>query len=110
MPEAFLKLCDEVERDTASARNFVERRPHYQRVLDYIIAHPEERDELATALSRSFYPGEGAANASIYLLLFLMESLKWPEVRVAAEHRYDDGGNHMYDSEIKRLLDIYEVA
>lgn len=39
-----------------------------------------------------------------------MKPLKWPEVKVAAEERFNDGGNHMYDSEMKRLLEIYDAG
>jgi hypothetical protein len=58
-------------------------------VLDYIVSHPDERDAMAAALAASFYCRPGAAHASIYLLQFLMESLKWPEIRVAAEERWN---------------------
>ena len=77
-------------------------------MLDYTIAHPDERDAMAAALSGSFYGRPGAAAADIYLLQFLMESLKWPEVRAAAEERWNDGGNSVRG--IKGLLEIYHVA
>ena len=110
MPDAFHKLCEEVARDTKFLHMVSDCHPHYQRVLDYIVAHPEERDEMATALSGSFYGRPGAAAASIYLLLFLMPSLRWPEVRIAAEARYNDGGNHFHDSDLRELLEIYNAA
>lgn len=60
MTEAFRKLCTDVYRDTKFLHDLKDCFPHYQRVLDYIIAHPEERDEIAVALSGSFYgkPGQ----------------------------------------------------
>ncbi|HEY6166418.1 MAG TPA: hypothetical protein VI454_00170 [Verrucomicrobiae bacterium] len=109
MSDAFCDLCAEVERATAFLHELDKCRPHYQRVLDYINAHPEERDEMAAALSGSFYGRPGAARASVYMLQFLMQSLKWPEVRVAAEERWNDGGNHFYDCEMKSLLAIYGI-
>jgi hypothetical protein len=39
-----------------------------------------------------------------------MERLKWPEVKAAAEERWNDGGNHYHDTEIKQLLEIYGPA
>ena len=108
MPDAFHELCIEVGRATNFLHSLEECRPHYQRVLDYIVAHPEERDAMAAALSGSFYGRPGAAAASTYLLQFLMESLKWPEVRVAAEERSNDGGNSVPG--LKDLLDVYHVA
>ena len=108
MSDAFHELCTEVYRATKFLRSVEECRPHFQRVLDYIIAHPDERDAMAAALSASFYDRPGAASADIYLLQFLMESLKWPEVRAAAEERWNDGGNSV--PEIKDLLKIYHVA
>ena len=110
MSDAFHELCIEVDRATKFLRSVEECRPHFKKELDYILAHPDERDTMATALSGSFYDRPGAVTASIYLLQFLMESLKWPEVRVAAEERWNDGGNHFYDAEIKQLLEIYGAA
>jgi hypothetical protein len=110
MSDTFLKLCDDVERATAHIHSLEACHPHYRRVLDYIISHPAERDSMATALSGSLYGKPGSARASIYLLQYLMESLRWPEVRVAAEARLDDGGNHFHDTELKRLLDLYVVS
>jgi hypothetical protein len=107
MSEAFHLLCAEVARDTKFLHNLKDCFPHYQRVLDYIVAHPEERDEMAAALSGSLYDKPGAAAASVYLLQFLMESLKWPEVRLAAEERWNDGGNSVPG--IKDLLEMYDV-
>jgi hypothetical protein len=75
--------------------------PDSRRLLDYIHTHPDERASIAAALVQGF---------DIYLLQFLMPSMKWPEVRAAAEERWNDGGNHFYDSEIKQLLEIYNVA
>lgn len=108
MSDAFHKLCAEVASDTKSIHVLESCFPHYRRVLDYIVAHPEERDEMATALSGSFYGKPGSAAASVYLLQFLMESLKWPEIRVAAEERWNDGGNSVPG--IKDLLEIYHEA
>jgi hypothetical protein len=110
MPDAFHILCAEVARDTKFLRELKACYPHYQRVLDYIVAHPEQRDKMAAALSGCFYDRPGAAIASVYLLQFLMKSLKWPEVRAAAEERRKDGGNHFHDTEIKQLLEIYGAA
>src|SRR5215471_12872116 len=98
MSEAFNELCTEVARDTKFLHLVADCYPHYQRVLDYIVAHPEERDEMATALSRNFYDSPGKAPASIYLLQFLMERLKWEEVKSAAEQRWNDGGNQYHQS------------
>jgi len=110
MSDAFHTLCAEVARGTKFLRELKDCYPHNQRVLDFIVAHPKERDEMAAALSASFYDRPGSAAASIYLLQFLMASLKWPEVRTAAEQRWNDGGNHFHDAEIKQLLAIYEAS
>ena len=110
MSDAFLTLCSEVYRDTKFLHLLKDHFPHYQRVLDYIVAHPEERQEMATALSGSLNGKPGSAPASIYLLQFLMKRLKWPEVRAAAEERFNDGGNHFHDVDLKELLDIYGAA
>jgi len=101
MSNAFQTLCDEVARDTKFLHELKDCHPHYQRVLDYIVAHPEERDEMAAALSHRF---------DIYPCLFLMPILKWPEVRAAAEARCNDGGNHFHDGDIKKLLEIYGMV
>jgi hypothetical protein len=63
---------------------------------------------MAAALSGSFYRRPGAAAASTYLLQFLMEPLKWPEVRTAAEERLNDGGNSVPG--LKDLLAVYQAA
>jgi len=106
MSVEFCKLCADVARDTKFLHNLEDCRPHYQKVLDYILAHPEERDELASALCG----GSPRAEASIYLMQFLMETLKWPEAIAVAEARLNDGGNHFLDCEYRRLLEIYRVA
>jgi hypothetical protein len=110
MSDAFRDLCLEVARDTKFLRELKDCYPHYQRVHDYIATHPRERDEIATGFAGSFYGKPGCVPADVYLLQFLMESLKWPEIKVAAEERLDDGGNHYGDREIQRLLDIYRVT
>jgi hypothetical protein len=110
MSEAFRKLCLDVAHDTKFLHELKDCYHHYQRVLDYIVAHPEERDEMAAGLAGCFYGKPGCVAADVYLLQFLMKSLKWPEIKAAAEERWNDGGNHFWDCEIKRLLDIYHVA
>jgi hypothetical protein len=108
MSDTFRKLCVDGYRDTQFLHDLKDCFPHYQRVLDYIITHPEQRDEMAAALSGSFYNKPGAAVAEIYVLQFLMQSLKWPEIREAAEMRWNDGGNSVPG--IKDLLEVYRAA
>src|ERR1700704_6362250 len=98
MSAAFSRLYDEVSAATKVLHTVEQCQLHYQRLLDYIQAHPDERETIARVLVRGF---------DIYLLQFLMQSLKWSEVRAAAEERWNDGGNHFYDTEIKQLLEIY---
>ncbi len=108
MSETFHKLCADVARDTKFLHVLEDCFPHYQRVLDFIVTHPEERNEIAAALSGSFYRKPGSVAASIDLLRFLMKSLKWPEIKAAAEERWNDGGNSVPG--IKDLLEIYHAA
>ena len=65
MSEAFQQICAEVDRATRFLRTVQECRPHYQRVLDYIMAHPEERDPIAGLLAGSLTGQPDAARASI---------------------------------------------
>jgi hypothetical protein len=101
MSAAFTTLFKEVSGATKFLHTIEECRPQYQRILDYIHAHPDERASIASFLAEHF---------DIYLLLFLMPSLRWPEVRVVAEARYNDGGNHFHDSDLRELLEIYSAA
>ena|SRR5215468_4675180 len=101
MSEAFAKLYREVAASTRFLHTVAECTPHYQRLLDYIQTHPGERDNIGEVLVQNF---------DVYLLQFLMPSLRWSEVRVAAERRRNDGGNHFYDTEIRQLLEIYGTA
>jgi hypothetical protein len=98
MSDTFATLYKEVSDATKFLHTVEQCRPHYQRLLDYIQDHPDERDSIAALLAQHF---------DIYLLQFLTPSLKWPEIRAAAEQRWNDGGNHFYDSEIKQLFEIY---
>src|SRR5579859_4252020 len=102
MCDTFQQLCSDVDIATRFTHLFEDRRPHYQRVLDYILAHPEERDAIAASLSHSLTGEPGGARASIYLLQFLMESLHWPEVKAAAQEQFNDGGNAWYAHEIQQ--------
>jgi len=101
MSAAFTTLFKEVSDATKFLHTIEQCRPHYQRILDYIHAHPDERDGIASFLAEHF---------DIYLLLFLMPSLRWREVRAVAEARYNDGGNHFHDSDLRELLEIYNAA
>lgn len=101
MSDTFATLYKEVSDATRFLPAVEQCRPHYHRLLDYIHSHPDERDSIAALLAQHF---------DIYLLRFLMPVLKWPEIRVAAEKRWNDGGNHFHDSEIKQLLEIYATA
>ncbi|HEX3799278.1 MAG TPA: hypothetical protein VH413_11300 [Verrucomicrobiae bacterium] len=98
MFDDFSKLYEEVCAATKCLHDWKACHPHYQRVLDYIHAHPGERSQIAKILSRSF---------NICLLQFLMPTLRWPEIRIAAEERMKDGGNHFHDGDLKELLEIY---
>ena len=112
MTGAFHQLCAEVDRAAHTAVSLEPCHPHYQKVLEYILAHPEERDEIATALSRvvgrEHQPG--GTRGRIHLVQFLMESLQWPEIKAAAEERYDNGGHALYGREIQDLLKVYDVV
>jgi hypothetical protein len=57
MRDAFRHLCAEIDSATKTATTPEERRPEYQKVLDYIRAHPEERDDIAAILARHVKQG-----------------------------------------------------
>lgn len=101
MSQTFSQLYKEVSDATKFLHTVEQCRPHYQRILEYIQAHLDERDSVATVLVKHF---------DIYLLLFITPSLKWPEVRAAAEARYNDGGNHFHDTDLRELLEIYDTV
>jgi hypothetical protein len=103
MSDAFLKLCREVLRATDFIPSYEECSPHYQRVLDHIDAHLAERDDIAKTLGE--FVADGGYN-HIAMVQFLMETLKWPEIRTVAEARCAKEGN-MY-REVKHLVDVYE--
>jgi len=87
MSDAFQQLCSDVDRATRFTHLFEDRRPHYQRVLDYILAHPEERDTIAASLSRSLTEEPGAAR-----LASTCFSLLWSHFtgrRSRPQHRND---------------------
>jgi hypothetical protein len=109
MTKAFLEVCADVDRATQTIFHVEDCRPHYQRVLDYIVTHPEERDEIAHILSRHVRRGyvPGGIRSDMSLVQFLMETLKWPEVRAAAEEMFKIGDGQEW-AKYKRLLDIYE--
>jgi hypothetical protein len=112
MSDAFRQLCAEVDRATQTTISLEQCRPQYQRVLDYIRAHPEERDEIAALLARHVRVGyeDGGLRSHISLVQFLMAALKWPEVRAAAESSIDDGGNASRAHEMQELLGVYDAA
>jgi len=105
MPDTFLKLCDEVLRATKFISNYEECRPHFQQLLDYVVNHLNERDEMVKTLTKFVANG---GYTEISLVQFLMESLKWPEIKLAAETRCAQEGNMYW--EIKHLADVYNSA
>lgn len=48
----------------------------------------------------------GRLRCEISLIEFLMASLRWPEVKAAAEERFNDGGNACHAREMQELIDI----
>ncbi len=112
MSDAFRQLCAEIDRATQTTISLEECRPHYQRALDYVRAHPQERDEIASLLARHVSVGyvEGGLRSDISLVQFLMATLKWPEVRAAAEERFGDGGNASDAHEMQELIRVYDAA
>jgi hypothetical protein len=102
MPQMFPKLCAEVMQATDFTSSYEACCPHYQRVLDYIVAHPSESDEISKLLCGLVT--DGGYN-QIALVQFLMESLKWPEVRAVAERRCEQEGNMYW--EVKHLIEVY---
>jgi hypothetical protein len=112
MPDSFRQLCTEIDRATKTIITLEQCEPHYQRVLDYIRSHPEERDDIATLLANHVRHGycPGGLRSDISLVRFLMAVLKWPEIKAAAEERYNDGGNASYGHEIQKLLSVYDAA
>ena len=109
MSEAFKQLCAEVFRATQSLTILEQCRPHYQRVLDYILAHPGERKTIADLLGRNVRYGyePNGVLCQIELIQFLMSALKWPEIKVAAEDAIESAGPSWL--ELKELLEIYGV-
>ena len=81
--------------------------PEYQRVLDYIQIHPEERSVIVQAFRDTLIGTSGPSPANIYLVRFCMRVLKWPEIKAAAETAYNGGGNALRAQEIAQLLAIY---
>lgn len=106
MSDAFLQLSTEVYDSTKYLQRLEECRPHYQRVLDYIVEHQEERASITQALVRVLTEEPGAAKMDLTLLHFLMKSLLWPEVKRAAEN-FSHDGNGCYDAQVQHLLEIY---
>src|SRR4051812_42201171 len=100
MSHSFFQVCEEVAQATKYIQSFEQCRPHYQTVLDYITAHPEEREAIALSLARILTEEDGAAPGNLYLLQFLMASLRWPEVKHAAEN-FSHDGNGWYDAEVR---------
>jgi hypothetical protein len=113
MLDTFRTLCEETARATKSLSFPQEYEPHYQRVLDYIHSHPDERDEIAALLARSLsagYEPEGV-RADLSLVTFLMSRQQWPEGRRAAESAYaSHAGNHLYGYQLERLVSAYRQA
>ena len=105
MSQTFPELYSEVMRATKFISSFEQCCPHYQRVLDYIVSHPDQRDDISKLLCELVV--DGGYN-QIALLQFLMKSLKWPEIRVVAEARCEQEGN-MY-REVKDLVDVYDTV
>jgi hypothetical protein len=103
MSDTFPRLCSEVLQATKFISSYEDCCPYYQRVLDYIEAHLAERDDITKVLGE-FVVGGGYNH--IALVQFLMETLKWPEIRTVAEVRCAQEGN-MY-REVKHLVDVYE--
>ncbi len=112
MLDAFRKLCADVDRATTNLIHAEECAPHYQQVLDYIHAHPEEHDAIARLLARHVAVGyePGGIRSDLSLVTFLMRSLQWPEIKAAAQKRCDDGGNASDAHTMKSLLAVYDRA
>jgi len=103
MSDDFSKLCTEVLQATKWIANFEECRPHFQRLLDYILEHSSERSEIAKILGKFV---EDGGYTHISLVEFLMSSLKWSEIKTIAEMRCAKEGNMYW--EVKHLLDVYD--
>lgn len=105
MSQTFSELCAEVIRSAKFVSDYEQCSPHFQRVLDFILSHPGQRDELTQILCEHV---ENGGYTEIALVEFLMGSLRWPEVRDAAVARCEREGN-MYH-EVKQLVDVYVRA
>src|SRR5688572_14422664 len=101
MSQTFRELCNEVIRATDFIASYEQCRPHFQRVLDYIVSHSDERTDIVAFLSQLVADG---GYTEIALVQFLMESLQWPEIRAAAQSRSEKEGNMYW--EIKHLVDV----
>jgi hypothetical protein len=110
--DTFRQLCTEVYKATVYEPSYEKCCLHYKRVLDYIVAHPEEHNEIAAALERRVraqcaMPGDPPDfDCQIYLVQFLMQALKWPEIKAAAEDGYNNGDGPGW-IEVKHLLEVY---
>lgn len=106
--DEFLDLCREVRLTADYLPLASERAPHYQQVLDHIVAHPEKREAIADVFVRSLRGMEAPSPASIYMIRFCMRTLKWPEIKEAAKVICDNEVNAMYADDLKSLIAIYE--
>ena len=109
MADTFLKLCNEAINATKFVSLHEQWYPHYRPVLEYILVHPNEHDEMVDILCK--YTAEGG-NTEIFFLEFLMETLQWPEIKSAAETRLKHDGyltSHAY-SQIEQLVDVYNPS
>ena len=106
--DPFVDLCRDVCDKAEYLPPLGERTPHYQRVLDYILAHPEERNRIADLFAAHVRQPTREVRMSIGLLRFCMRTLKWPEVKRAVERAYKEEVNGMYAGELQSLLSVYE--
>jgi hypothetical protein len=104
--DEFRALCIEVQNRTRDEVYIENCSAQFDRVLEFVSAHPEERDVFAEAFAGSI-TGRLTFPAGIHLIRHCMRTLRWSEIASAAEQRLSDGGNHFWDSELKKLLEEY---
>ena len=109
---AFRDLCAEIGRDTYSIVSLRECAPYFQRALDSIQAHPENRQQYVSVFQDMVHT-DTAANrvGSHYLLDYCMHTLRWPEVAEKIQERMKDAWLHNSEGEsLVKILSYYLAA
>jgi len=105
--ETFDNLCLEVVRKVARICGLSECEPGFLKILDWILAHPQDRELCAAHFRNVILTGAGADYC--YLIAFCMRSMQWPEIVEAVKLRSAQEIHNSEGASLQEILNVYKV-